>query len=48
MQTEYDDNVLEYRKLLNRSYILKLRSDDGLDGDNDVKNTLPSYLGAFF
>ena len=47
MQTEYDENILDYWKLPNGNYIVKLRKDDGLDGDNDVKNTLPSHLGAF-
>ena len=47
METEYDDTVLEYRKLPNGTYIVKLKKDDGLDCDNDVKNTLPSQLGAF-
>ena len=48
MQTENGDNVLAYWKLLNRNYIVKLKKDDGLECDNDVKNTLPSPLGAFF
>ena len=47
METEYDDNVLEYWRLPYGHYIVKLEKDGGLDGDNDVKNTLPSHLGAF-
>ena len=47
METEYDQNVLDYWKLPNGNYIVKFRKDDGLEGDNDVKNTLPSHLGAF-
>ena len=47
METEYDDSVLDYWKLPNGNYIVKLREDDGLDGDNDVTNTLRSQLGAF-
>ena len=47
METEYDDNVLDNRKLPNGYYIVKLKKDDGLDGDNDVKKTLPFQLGAF-
>ena len=47
METEYDKNVLDYWKLPNGSYIVKLKKDAGLEGDNDVKNTLPSHLGAF-
>ena len=47
METEYDGNVLDYWKLPNGKYIVKLKKDDGLDGNNDVKNTLPSHLGVF-
>ena len=47
MQTVYHDNVLEYWNLPNGSYIVKLEINGGLDGDNDVKNTLPNHLGAF-
>ena len=47
METEYDENVLDYWKLPNGIYIVKLKKDDGLEGDNDVENTLPSHLGAF-
>ena len=45
--TEDDDNVLDYWKLLNGNYIVEFKKDDGLDWDNDVKNTLPSQLGSF-
>ena len=47
METECDDNVLDYWRLRNGNYIKKLKKDDGLDRDNDEKNTLPSHLGAF-
>ena len=47
METEYDQNVLDYWKLPNGNYIVKFKKDDRLEGDNDVKNTLPSHLGAF-
>ena len=47
METEYDENVLDYWKLPNGKYTVKLKKDDGLEGDNDVKNILPSHLGAF-
>ena len=47
METEYDDNVLDYWKLPNGIFIVKLKEDDGLDYDKDVKNTIPSQLGAF-
>ena len=47
MQTEYDDNVLDYSRLPNGMNIVKFKKNDGLDGNNDVKNTLTSHLGAF-
>ena len=47
METEYDEKVLDYWKLINGNYTVKLEKDDGLDGDNDVENKLPSHLGAF-
>ena len=47
MKTEFDENVLDYWKLLNGNYIVKLKKDDGLDDDCDIKNTLPAVLGAF-
>ena len=36
MKTEYDYNVLDYWRLPNGIYIVKLKKGDGLDGDNDV------------
>ena len=47
MKTEYDENVLDYWKLPNEIYIVKMIKDDGLDDDCKVKNTLPAHLGAF-
>ena len=47
METEYDENVLDYWKLSNGNYIVKMRKDDGLDDDCDNQKTLPSVLGAF-
>ena len=47
MQTEHDKNVLEYWKLANGNYIVKMKNDDALDGDNNFKNTMPSHLRAF-
>ena len=47
MKTEFDENVLDYWKLTNRNYIVKMKKDDGLDDDCDIKNTLPAVLGAF-
>ena len=47
MSTQYDENVLDYWKLLNGEYIVKLKEDDGLDSEIDIKNTMPSHLGSF-
>ena len=48
MKTEFDENVLDYwRRLPNGNYIVKMKRDDGLDDDCNIKNTLPAVLGAF-
>ena len=47
MKTEFDEIVLDYWKLPNGNYIVKMKKDDGLDDDCDIKNTLPAVLGAF-
>ena len=47
MKTEFDENVLEYWKLPKENYIVKMKKEDGLDDDCDIKNTLPAHLGAF-
>ena len=39
-KTESDENVLEYWKLSNRNYIVKMKEDDGLDVDSDNKEIL--------
>ena len=43
MKTEFDD----YWRLLNANYIVKMKKDDGLDDDCDIKNTLTAVLAAF-
>ena len=47
MKTEFDENVLDYWKLPNENYIVKMKKDDGLNDDCDNKNTLPAVLGVF-
>ena len=37
MKTEFDENVLDYGKLPNGNYIVKMKNDDGLDDDSDIK-----------
>ena len=46
-KTEFDENVLDYWRLPNGNYIVKIKKDDGRDDDCDIKNTLPAVLGAF-
>ena len=40
LNTEFDNNVLDYRKLSNGSYTVKMKEDNGLDDDCDNKNVL--------
>ena len=47
MKTEFDENLLDSWKIPNGNYIVKMKKDDGLDDDFDIKNTLPAHLGAF-
>ena len=47
MKAELDENVLDYWKLPNGNYIVKMKKDDGLDDDFDFKNTLPAVLEGF-
>ena len=46
-ETEFDENVLDYWKLPNGNYIVKMKKDDELDDNCDIKNTLPAVLRAF-
>ena len=47
MQTEYDESVLGYWKIPNGNCLVKMKKDDGLDADCDIKKILPGHLGAF-
>ena len=38
MKTEFDENVLDYWKLPNENYSVKMKKDDGLDDDCDINN----------
>ena len=46
-KTEFDENVLDYWKLPNGKYIVKMKKDDGLDDYCDIKKTLKAVLGGF-
>ena len=41
---EFDETVLDYWRLPNGNSIVKMRKDDGLDDDCDIKNTLPAVF----
>ena len=47
MKTEFDENVLDYWRLPNGNYIVKMKKDDGLNDDCDIKKILPAVLEAF-
>ena len=47
MKTEFDENVLDFWKIPNGNYIVRMKKDDGLDDDCDIKNTFTAVLGAF-
>ena len=47
METEFDENVLDYWKLPNGNYMVKMKKDDGLDESCDIKITLPAVPGGF-
>ena len=46
MKTENVENVLDYWKLSNGSYIVKMKKYDRLDDDCHIKITPPTHLGA--
>ena len=46
MKTEHDEIVLDYWKIPNENYVVKMKKDDGLHDDCDIKNTLTVQLGA--
>ena len=37
MQTEHNENVLDYWSLPNGNYIVKIKTYVGVEGDNDMK-----------
>ena len=47
METEEDENAFDFWNLPNGNYIVKFKKYGGLEGDNDVKSTLPNHMGAF-
>ena len=47
IKTEFDGNILDYWRLPNGNCIVKMKKNDGLDDDCDIKKTLPAVFGAF-
>ena len=47
MSTENDDRVLDYRRLPNGEYIVKLKQREGLDCETVLKNTMPAHSAGF-
>ena len=47
MMTEYDERVLDYRKISYGNFIVKMKDDEGLEGEVKKVNTLPLQLVVF-
>ena len=47
MMTEYDERVLDYQKINYGNYIVKMKDDEGLEGEVKKANTLPLQLAVF-
>ena len=47
MMTEYDERVIDYEKVNNGNYIVKLKDDEGLQDEVKKVNTLPLQLVVF-
>ena len=47
MKPEFDENILDFWKLPYGNFFVKMKKDDGLDDDCNIKNNLPAVLGAF-
>ena len=41
IQTEYDERVLDYQKIVHGKYIVKMKDDEGLEDEVKRANTLP-------
>ena len=46
MMIEYDERVLDYQKINHGNYIVKLKDDEGLEGEIKKCNTLPLQLAV--
>ena len=47
MMTEYDERVIDYQKINNGNYIVKMKDDEGLQDEVQKVNNLPLQLAVF-
>ena len=47
MMTDFDERVLDYRKIIYGNYIVKMKDDVGLEVEVRKVNTMPLHLNAF-
>ena len=47
MRSQYDERILDYRKITYGNYIVKMKDDEGLDDEVKKGNTLPLQLAVF-
>ena len=47
MQSEFDERVLDYQKINDGKYIVKLKDDEGIEDEVKKVNTLPLQLAVF-
>ena len=47
MTVEFNDRVLEYRRIPQCVYFVKLEQDKGSESGTDLKNKMPAHLGSF-
>ena len=48
MKKENDENVLDYWRLPDGNFLVKLKKDDVLDDDNDVENYITKSYRSFY
>ena len=47
MITQYDERVLDFKKINYGNYIVNMKDDQGLQDEVEKVNTMPLHLGAF-
>ena len=46
MSARYDERVLDYQRLADSHYIVRMQQGEGLECKTDLKHTLPAHLGS--